>query len=470
LTPWSKVTQISASHFDDETAYISVSRFRIDDLRPYIYRTHDGGKTWQEITNGLPGEAPVDTVREDPVRKGLLFAGTENAVWASSDDGDHWQSLQLNLPHTSMRDLWVHEDDLIVATHGRSFWILDDIAPLRQISAALANAEAHLFDPAPAYRVRRDTNTDTPLPADEPAGENPPDGAAIDYVLAKPASGEVALEILDAQGKVVRRYSSTDQPEQTQEQLEKQLIPLYWLHGPKIPSRESGMHRWIWDLRYPPPLSAEHEYPIAAVPHNTPRYPFGPMALPGKYTVRLTANGHAYEAPLTVKMDPRVKVSPADLQKKLDLEMQLVSAVTRSSEAVLQARSVHEQLGKVVEGAKGPLNDLIKTLDEKVSAVLNGPKDSPASSTASSEPALGTTTSTVIALYKEVEKADAAPALAAVEAFTKTKGELANALKRWEQLKTTDIPALNRKLRPAGLPELRLGLPPQQGAGGENEE
>ena len=184
IIPWSKVTQMTASHFDEQSAYASVSRFRIDDLHPYIYRTHDGGKTWQLIINGLPDNAPVDTVREDPVRKGLLFAGTENSVWVSFDDGDHWQSLQLNLPHTSMRDLWIHDDDLIVATHGRSFWILDDITPLRQIDQSTGNANALLFKPASAYRVKRDTNTDTPIPPDEPSGKNPPDGAIIDYFLA----------------------------------------------------------------------------------------------------------------------------------------------------------------------------------------------------------------------------------------------------------------------------------------------
>jgi photosystem II stability/assembly factor-like uncharacterized protein len=468
LSAWGKVTQISASHFDDATAYVSVSRLRIDDLRPYIYRTHDSGKTWQQITSGLPDNAPVDTVREDTVRKGLLFAGTENAVWVSFDDGDRWQSLQLNLPHTSMRDLWVHDNDLIVATHGRSFWILDDIAPLRQMSAAVANVEVHLFNPAPAYRVRRDTNTDTPLPADEPAGENPPDGAVIDYFLAKAVSGPVTLEILDGQGKAVRRYSSADQPEPTQAELEKQLIPLYWLRTPKILSAEPGMHRWIWDLRYGPSASTQHEYPIAAVPQDTPRYPLGPMVLPGTYTVRLTANGRTYAAPLTVKMDPRVRTSPADLLKKLALEMQLASAMTQSSQAVLQARSIHEQLEKLSKSATGSLADSIEALEQEVSAILGGSLDSSTSDT--QKPTLTAAAGTVNALYKEVEKADAAPTIAQTEAFTKTESELAAAVKRWDGVKANELPTANQKLRGVGLPELRLDLPPQQQAGGEDEE
>ena len=262
----------------------------------------------------------MNTVREDPVRKGLLFAGTETEVWVSFDDGDHWQSLQLNLPHTSMRDLWVHNDDLIVGTHGRSFWILDDISPLRQLTSEVANSAnaPHLFTPAMAYRVRRDTNTDTPLPADEPAGKNPPDGAMIDYTLPPSVQGPVTLEILDAQGKLVRRYSSTDKPELTQEELEHQLIPQYWLRPQRILSADGGMHRWVWDLRYPPPNSTTHEYPIAAVPHDTPRHPLGPLVVPGKYQARLVAGGHTETAEFTVKMDPRVKASTADLQQQFE--------------------------------------------------------------------------------------------------------------------------------------------------------
>jgi photosystem II stability/assembly factor-like uncharacterized protein len=464
LTAWSKITQISASHFDDQTAYISVSRFRIDDLRPFVYRTHDGGKTWQEITSGLADNAAVDTVREDPVRRGLLFAGTENAVWVSFDDGDRWQSLQLNLPHTSMRDLWVHENDLIVATHGRSFWILDDIAPLRQIGEATASAAVHVFNPSPAYRVRRSTNTDTPFPVDEPAGENPPDGAVIDYVLEQPATGPLTLEILDTQGKFVRRYSSADQPEPTQAELEKQLIPLYWLRAPRTLSAGPGMHRWIWDLRYPPPVSAEHEYPIAAVPRNTPRYPLGPAALPGQYTLRLTANGHTSTSNLTIKMDPRIKTPLSGLQKKFELEMRLASAVTQSSEAVTQARSVHEQLRKIT--GNGQLKESAKSLDDKISTLLDRPKDAPASAPG---PALSGANSQMVALYKEVEKSDAEPSTAQGEAFAKTSGDLAAALQRWNELKP-EIKSLNSQLTATGQPEIRLDLPPEQSYEGENEE
>ena len=323
LTPWSKVTQLEASHFDEKTAFASVSRFRVDELTPYIYRTRDAGKTWQLITNGLPNDAPVDTVREDPVRKGLLFAGSETSVWMSLDDGDHWQSLQLNLPYTSMRDLWIHGSDLIVATHGRSFWILDDITPLRQMDEKALAAGVWLSHPALAYRVKRDTNTDTPLPPDEPLAENPPDGAAIDYYLAQPASGPVTLEILDAGGKLVRRYASTDPPQITDEDLKTLAIPPYWLRPSRTLAAAAGLHRWVWDLHGTPPDSLRHGYPIAAVPHATPRMPEGPNVLPGVYTVKLTADGRQLTAPLTVKMDPRVKTPPAGLEQQYEAEKQL---------------------------------------------------------------------------------------------------------------------------------------------------
>ena len=469
LTAWSKVTKISASHFDEDTAYVCVSRFRIDDLHPLIFRTHDGGKSWQEIVNGLPENAPVNTVREDPIQKNLLFAGTETSVWLSFDDGGRWQSLQLNLPHTSMRDLWIHENDLIVGTHGRSFWILHDISPLRQMVAAPASQEqAHLFAPAAAYRIRRDTYTDTPVPVDESAGENPADGAIIDYWIRQAVSGSLTLEIFDSQGKLVRRYSNADQPERSAEELQKEMIPPYWLKPWKALPADAGLHRWVWDLRYPPPVSTSHEYPIAAVPHRTPRYPLGPLVVPGTYTVRLTANGGTSAVPLTVKIDPRVKVSQAGLQKKFDLSMKLYSAVTESSQAANQARSVHEQLQDLAKSAPPSLKEQVEALDKQVSNLLEDAKDDDASS--ESKPALSSANTDVIALYKEVEKSDAEPTTAQMDSFAALHNKLSEDLNRWEQLKKDQLSKLNGQLRSAGTQEIRLDLPPREPEHSMNEE
>ena len=299
---WSKVTQLEPSHFDAGTAYCSVSRLRVDDMHPFIYRTRDGGRSWQSISAGLPDDAPVNAVREDPLRQGLLFAATERAVWVSLDDGEHWDALQANLPHTSMRDLAIHGADLVVATHGRGFWVLDDISRLRQLSAAKLK-DVFVVAPATAYRVARSTWTDTPIPPDEPTASNPPDGAAIDYYLPRDAKGVVVLEVRDAQGALVRRYASDDRPEPSPEELARQLIPPIWVAAPRVPSREAGMHRFVWDLRYAAPFSIGHGYPISAVPHATPREPLGPVAVPGTYTVRLTAQGKISTVPLNVIMD-----------------------------------------------------------------------------------------------------------------------------------------------------------------------
>jgi photosystem II stability/assembly factor-like uncharacterized protein len=465
LTPWCKVTQIEASHFDDNTAYASVSRFRIDDLHAYIYRTRDGGKSWQLITRGLP-DAPVDTVREDPVRKGLLFAGTETSVWVSFDDGGHWQSLQLNLPHTSMRDLWIHEGDLIVATHGRSFWILDDITPLRQITDATAKSDV-LFKPASAYRVRRSTNPDTPIPPDEPLGENPPDGAIIDYYLTKPASGLLTIEVLDGKGMLVRRYSSTDQPEQTEAELRQQIIPLYWIRGHKALSTDAGMHRWVWDLRYPTPLATHYVYPISAVPHDTPRAPQGPLAVPGTYTVRLTVGGHSYTEPLTVKMDPRVKTPLAGLQQQFDMQMRLASLLTDSTKAGVEARSIRDQIKAILPQASGSTKDSIQTFADKLKVVLDGPeKPVPGSQV----PTLSRVNGAADTLYGEVDSADAAPTTAQAAAAAGVEHDAAVVLEQWEKLKASDLAALNAQLRDAQLPELKVEVHGDAGGGEGDEE
>ena len=450
LTAWSKVTQISASRFDEQTAYASVSRFRINDTHPYIYRTHDGGKTWSLITAGLPDFGPVDTVREDPVRKGLLFAGTENSVWLSLDDGDHWQSLQLNLPHTSMRDLWIHENDLIVATHGRGFWILDDIAPLREVSTDFVSS-TRLFTPAEPYRVQRDTNTDTPIPPDEPMAPNPPEGAIIDYYLPSAATS-VKIDILDAQNKVIRSFSNTDKPEITDEELQKQLIPLYWVRPQRRLSTEAGMHRWTWTLHYPAPSWSRHEYPIAAIARDTPRLPLGPTAVPGKYTVRLTVDGKTFAAPLMVKMDPRVKVPESDLQKKLQAETKLASIMDRTNQALSQAASIRAQLDKVnassLDALKNSVTEFQKKLTEVVGAL--GSFFAPPSQ----QLTLSRVNGNAGTLYQQIWQVDAAPTSSQTEALSSTEQATAAVLKQWSEFKDRELPGLNRVLREGHVPEL----------------
>jgi photosystem II stability/assembly factor-like uncharacterized protein len=457
LTPWSKVTQLEASHFDDKSAYASVSRLRVDDLTPYLYRTHDAGKTWQLITAGLPNDAPIDTVREDSVRKGLLFAGSETSVWVSFDDGGHWQSLQLNLPHTSMRDLWIHASDLIVATHGRSFWILDDITPLRQIDEKALALSAWLARPAPAYRVKRDTNTDTPLPPDEPLAENPPDGAVIDYYLAQPASVPVKLEILDAGGKLVRRYSSADTPEITEDDLKTLSIPALWLRPLRVLPTTGGLHRWVWDLHGTPPDSLRHGYPIAAVPHDTPRLPLGPSALPGVYTVKLTVDGREFSAPLTVKMDPRVKTPLAALQQQGEAERQLARAIARTTDALREARSAQDQIDKLAKDATGPLAEHLAALGKKIKAAVGtgggfGPPPA--------EPGLTSVNGAASGLYGEVDSADAGLTAAQSAALAKLGRDYPAVMERWNKLKSADIAAINSELKAANLTEIQLSSKP----------
>jgi photosystem II stability/assembly factor-like uncharacterized protein len=343
MTEWSKVAQLEASHFDNQSAYAAVNRFRVDDLKPYIYRTHDGGKTWQKIVSGIPDGASVNTVREDPQRKGLLICGTENGVWVSFDDGDHWQTLQGNLPKTSVRDLVIHGDDVVVGTHGRSFWILDDITPLRQMSDQVRSAPAFLFKPQEAVRVRRSTNTDTPFPPEEPHGQNPPDGAIINYSLGTGARGPVTLEILDASGRdVLRRYSSQDKPEPVDP---KELnVPTYWVRQPRVLESGAGMHRWVWDLREAPPESVEHEYPISAIVGDTPRYPLGASVAAGHYWVRLTAGGEAQEQPLVVKMDPRVTTPAWAVEQQWLFERKITAAMNQSYDALQQVKALRAQI------------------------------------------------------------------------------------------------------------------------------
>lgn len=315
MSSWDKVSQIDAGHFDKNTAYLAINAIRKDDMTPYVYLTHDGGKTWQLVNKGMNPMGAVNVVREDPKQKGLLYAGTEREVYFSIDDGDHWQSLRNNMPATSIRDLEIHEDDLVVGTHGRSAWIMDHISPLREMAKA-RSGKAYLYGPDDTYRVRWNMFSDTPLPPEEPTGKNPPDGATIDFQLNQPAK-LVQLEILNADGSLIRKYRSDD-PEEVRDTL-SYAYPTYWMRPLQKLSTTAGHHRFIWDLRYTPPKGADRDFSIAAVYQNTPSGPHGPFVNPGTYRVRLTVDGQSFERAVTVKMDPRVTISPEALDEQFNL-------------------------------------------------------------------------------------------------------------------------------------------------------
>jgi photosystem II stability/assembly factor-like uncharacterized protein len=464
LTPWSKVAQIDASHFDPATAYAAVSRFRLNDLHPYIYRTHDGGKSWQKIVSGLPENEPVNTVREDIERKGLLFAGTERTVYVSWDDGDHWQSLKMNLPPTSIRDLVVHHDDVVVGTHGRSFWILDNITPLRQFSAEIAGGHdpAHLFEPQLAYRVRRNNNTDTPLPPEEPAGQNPPDGAMIDYWLTgaekkSAVSGPVTLEIVDTlSGHVVRRFSSDDKPEPVD--AKKLNVPTYWIRPARTLLSAPGMHRFVWDLHYPEPDVLARDYPISAIYHDTPRYPLGAAVLPGLYNVILTVNGKHYTQRLTVRMDPRVKALPDGLLQQFELDRKIAAALHQDYEALQQVRNLRAQLKSIAGHAA--IAKTTAELEEKAAAIEGDEGGYGARYLSTPEGrSLARLNSGLNTLVSALDTADAAPTTQQKTTFVEIEKALEEQLSAWAELKSKEVPALNEQLKKAGLPVIDLQKP-----------
>src|SRR5262249_2250626 len=380
VTAFMKVFIVDPGRFDPLTAYAAVNTLRLDDMNPHIYRTHDGGKTWKEIVNGLPGGAPVSVVREDPKRKGLLFAGSETQVYVSFDDGDHWQSLRLNMAPSSVRDLIVKDDDLVVGTHGRGIWILDNITPLRQIAGlGTATPSAHLlFKPQTAWRVRWNMNTDTPLPPDEPTAPTPPEGAMIDYYLRPAARGPVVLEITGADGKPVRTYSSEDRaftPDPATINL-----PLYWFRPLRALPTTAGMHRVTWDLHYQPLDSASigsgqgamlggPNLPIAAIKNNTVPAPTTPWVNPGTFTVKLTVDGRSYSQPLTVKQDPRVKTPAVAMQQVYLLSKAMYYGAFDASTAAQQARAIRERLAEI-KSTDPVLRETVAGIDRKLAALL----------------------------------------------------------------------------------------------------
>ncbi|MCB0524869.1 MAG: DUF1080 domain-containing protein [Lewinellaceae bacterium] len=369
LRDWDKVSQLDAGHFDANTCYAAINSIRRDDYRPHILRTHDGGITWEEIVNGIPDNEPINTVREDPVQEGLLYAGSENAVYVSFDDGDHWQSLRLNMPATSIRDLVVKDDDLVIGTHGRSFWILDNITPLRE-DARVAQSKSDkegvvLYPPQVAYRVRWNMNTDTPLPQEEPAGENPPDGAAIDYYLPEDATN-VTLKISDLKGAFLRNYTMFDPAPD----VSGVNFPLYWVKPFQVLSNKKGAHRFYWDLHYDPILGRDPNFPISAIYGKTAPVPQAPWVMPGIYNVVLEVDGQVYEQQLKVVMDPRVTTSMGDLQKQLDLSISVGGMSYWLDQGVFMLESDMEVLNAAMPLVNEQGKDSLKTMQRELNTVL----------------------------------------------------------------------------------------------------
>jgi photosystem II stability/assembly factor-like uncharacterized protein len=467
ILAWQKISVIEAGHFDANTAYAAINTLRIDDLRPHILVTHNSGKTWTEIVNGIPSGEIVNAVREDPERKGLLFAGTEKGVYVSFDDGANWESLRLNLPATSVRDLIIKNDDLVVGTHGRGFWILDNITPFRQIDRVIGSAEsgAHatpttavvgfrrytesfLFKPQTALRVRANLNTDTPLPPDEPAGENPPDGAIIDYLLSKDASGPVTIEINDVKGQLLRKYSSTDEP--IEANPKRLRIPSYWIRPPQTVSTKAGIHRFLWDMHYAPIPGVKPEFPISATYRNTPPEPTSPWVAPGEYVVTLTVEGKIFTQPLTVIMDPRVKASAAQLQEQFDLSWKLYQLRLKLAPIGAKFDEIAEQLTKLkARAAERP--DVTQNLEAFAQSLM---KFGPPHPRQGAPPSLFVLDSTTH-LFDDVQAADAAPTAATKSAAADLETKTERITDAWRKLLESDLPALNQQLKQSGFPEIK---------------
>jgi len=443
------VVALEASHHDAGGAYAAV--FVSRDVGPYVYRTHDGGKSWQKITDGIPAEEHVWVVREDPVRRGLLYAGTENGVYVSFDDGDHWQSLQLNLPAATVRDMAVHDNDLAAATFGRALWILDDLSPLRQAGEQTAGANAHLLRPAPAIRVRWDNDQETPLPPEIPAGKNPPDGAILNYYLPTAPKGELTLEIHDARGKLVRRFSSVPP---TPDNSPKN-VPDYWFRSPAVLTKNPGLNRFVWDLRYDSPKVLRYSYygnileyteytltENAIVGETPPEATLGTIIAPGEYEVTLVADGVTTKQPLTVTLDPRVQVSQSDLEQQSEAAMAIGASLAASYEAYEAAGALREAVTgrqkSLAENAQAKdASDAAKELDAKAGAAQNGTRTAPG---------LGPVNRDLARLYYMVESGDAAPTAEVQAAVAESCQALHKDLAEWRQINAQAVPSVNALL------------------------
>ena len=427
MKPFWRVFSMEASRFNPNEAYAAINTLFLNDMRPHLFRTEDGGKHWTEIDSGITPDATTNVIRQDPERRGLLFAGTETQVWVSFDNGDHWQSLRLNMPAISVRDLAVHGDDLIAATHGRGFMVLDDITPLRQIDAQVAHAPVTLYQPETAVRVRWDMNPPTPWRM--PSLPNPPPGAIIDYYLASHVRGPVTLDIMDSSGKLVRHFSSAD-PEKPLDPA-KLDVPDWWPRPPMNLSTEAGLHRFVWDMHYPPvPGALQVLDENQAVRHNTPVVASSPWVMPGNYTVRLTVDGQSHSQPLTVAMDPRVQTPRSALQQQLDASMQAYQEAMAAGAALGQARDLEKQLAARKPSAK--LTSLRQQLEE-----LSGPEATSrfAFFFNHGPPTLSSIGGSLQMLLGRMQGADREPTAADIEALDQIGSEYKSLMARWEKLK-----------------------------------
>ena len=448
VTAWSKIASIDASHFDGRTAYVAVDRHRLDDDRPYVYRTHDGGKTWTRIVAGIPPDDFVNVVREDDRHAGLLYAGTESGVYVSFDDGDHWQPLTQNLPVTSVRDLVVKNDDLVIATHGRGFWIMDDVTPLRQMATAVAARGAYLFAPALAYRVRPEGFTGTPLPMSEPRGTNPPDGAFIDYTLPT-AAKMVTLTISDAAGHLVRRYRSTDKVPVTD--LAAIQIAPGWIVPPIALATAPGLHRFVWNLRCAAPA------PLAG---DEGSWSDGVWAPPGDYRITLDVDGRVLTQTLKVVPDPRMRgMTAADYAAQFALAQRIEADRAAVAMALKQDETLHAALlarAAAVSALKTALLDYDGHLRALSDLPMHADPRNSMGAPISHEDSLRALEHRLDALDAAVDGADVAPTPDARSGYALAHAALGATLTHWRTLTGQPLQAINRKLAAAGQPPLAL--------------
>ncbi len=448
-----EVLGVDASHSDAATAYTAIDLHRVGDYTPYLFRTHDSGKTWTRITNGLPTNQPSGSfarvIRGDTQKSSLLFAGTESGMYVSFDDGDHWQSLNGNLPNSSYRDIVLKDNDMIVATYGRGMWVIDDYSMLRQLTPSLAKEKAHLFKPGDAVRNRRNVGADTPFPPEVPHALNPVDGVVIDYWLARVPAHDITLDIVDASGALVRHMSSVI--ELPVAEAARPPHPNFWLAPSQRLPADAGNNRTNWDLRYDAPPAFTHSFEINANPELTPASPEGPVALPGAYTLKLNVDGHIYSQTITVKPDPRSPASAADLQAQHDLLMKMADGLRSSYQGNLAAVALRAALKGVVPGGTQPefpdVASRLSAFSSQLDTVAGLDAARGRGRAGQPPPNFRAINSALASQITAQDLGDMAPTPVMLAAFARTCGELSSVVAAWQRLRTTGLGELNAVLK-----------------------